>query len=149
MRVINRSRPEKYGLVVGERLEFTVDNLPRVLRWQQVGRWGEHDFLPTGPAQPFAIAGGAVTSQEVSFEPRSKHKSDLGPGESEGDDWIGWDSFLQLLKKGDFKVRCVVELHEGKTLTSDVKVLITPGVIAALENPDAKNRWAAARCKKL
>lgn len=146
--VFNNSRPEKYGLVTGERLEFTVDGVRRVLRWQEVGKWGDKAFQSSSPAQPFAVAGGAVSAQEMSFEPRSKDQAELLPGEKEDINWFGWDSLLQFLGKAStLRVHCVVELHGGKTLTSDVELQLHGGVKTDLE--DSKRRWAAAACKKL
>jgi hypothetical protein len=147
--IFNNSRPEKYGLVLGEALEFTIKGVPRVLRWQQVGKWVGDEFQPTGPAQPFAIAGGAVTAHEISFEPRSKPKAELRAGEHEGDNWVEWKDFIEELRKGNLRVRCVIEGPNGKIVSSEVEIRVTPGVIAALENPDPKKRWAASACKKL
>jgi len=146
--IFNGSRPEKYGLVTGERLEFTIDGVRRVLRWQEFGKWGDKGFQASGPAQPFGVAGGAVNAQEVCFEPRSKDQTELLPGETEDINWFDWDKFLQFMGKAStLRVHCVVELHGGKTLTSDVELQLHEGVKAALQDP--KRRWAAAACKKL
>jgi hypothetical protein len=146
--IFNDSRPEKYGLVTGERVEFTIDGVRRVLRWQEVGKWGDKGFQASGPAQPFGVPGGAVNAQEMSFEPRSKGQTELLAGETEGINWFEWDKFLQFLSKvSTLQVHCVVELHGGKTLTSDVELQLHPGVKSDLQNP--KRRWAAATCKKL
>jgi hypothetical protein len=146
--IFNNSRPEKYGLVVGERVEFTIDGIRRVLRWQEVGKWGEKGFQSTGPAQPFGVPGGAVNAQEMSFEPRSKLQTELLPGETEDINWFDWDEFVRFLSKvPTLRVHCVVELQGGKTVTSDVELQLHSGVKADLQNP--KRRWAAAACKKL
>jgi len=147
--IFNNSRPEKYGLVLGESLKFTIKGVPRVLRWQQIGKWLGDEFQATAPAQPFAIAGGAVIAQEVSFEPRSKRQEELRVGENEDDNWVEWNDFIEELRKGNLRVRCVVEGPNGKTVNSEVEVRITQGVIQALENPEPKKRWAAPACNKL
>ena len=130
------------------RHEVTIDGVRRVLRWQEVGKWANKAFEASGPAQPFGVPGGAVNAQEISFEPRSKGQTELLPGETEDINWFEWDKFLQFLSKASsLQVHCVVELHGGKTLTSDVELQLHPGVKSDLQNP--KRRWAAAACKKL
>jgi hypothetical protein len=145
--IFNTSRPDKYGVVTGERLEFTIDGVQRVLRWQEFGRWGSKDFEAKEAVHPFSVPGGAVNTQEVSFEPRSKEPSELSPGEKADVNWLDWPLFLQFLNKAStLNVHCVLELQDGKTVTSDVQLNLHDGVKANLQDPNVK--WAAARCKK-
>lgn len=144
--IFNNSRPDKYGVVTGERVEFTIDGVQHTLRWQEFGKWG-NNFEAREPVHPFSVPGGAVNTQEVSFEPRSKDQSDLSPGEKTDVNWVDWPVFLQFLDKAStLTVHCVLELQGGKTVTSDVVLNLHDGVKADLRNPDVK--WAAPRCKK-
>jgi hypothetical protein len=146
--IFNTSRPEKYGLVTGERLEFTIDGVRHVLRWQEFGKWGDKSFQSREQVHPFSVSGGAVNTQEVSFEPRSKEPSELAPGESSDVNWLDWDPFLQFLNKvSTLRVHCVLELQGGKTVTSDVQLNLHDGVKVDLRDPNVG--WAAATCKKL
>jgi hypothetical protein len=146
--VFNSSRADKYGVVTGERVEFTINGQLRVLRWQEFGKWGENQFEPTGPIHPFSVPGGTVISEEVSFTPRSKASAGLRPGEAEYVNWFDWSDFIQFLDKASMlPVHCVLELQGGGTVTADVEVQLTEGVKGRLRNP--KVRWAAAPCQKL
>lgn len=143
--IFNDSRPDKYGVVTGEFLEFTVNGQRRTLRWQQFGMWDDLGFKQQLPAQPFSVGGGNVSVQEVSFHPRSKDAKDLKPRESVGDNWVSWSDFLRELHRGNLSVRCVAELYDGGSTGTNMEVQVTPGVLEALEDED--RMWAAAACR--